>query len=194
MFDEDQKNNWIYRGGYNDMDDIDLFVTSVYFTVTTIVTVGYGDIGPVNTGEKVICIFLMLIGVISFSLGTGALSSIISNYDSTLAKFEEKMTSLHNIKVEYNLKPELFKKLTNSVRYNHSKKSRDFYLFMEELPYKLKVELAMEIHKKIYHTVIFFQGKDKNFIGWLSTMLRPIYVQEQEFIYQEGEEIQESKL
>jgi len=27
---------------------------------------------------------------------------------------------------------------------------------MEELPYKLKVELAMEIHKKIYNTVNFF--------------------------------------
>jgi hypothetical protein len=36
----------------------------------------------------------MIIGVISFSLGTGALSSIISNYDSSLAKLDEKMTSL----------------------------------------------------------------------------------------------------
>jgi hypothetical protein len=177
-FDENEKDNWVYKGGYTDMPDFDLFVTSVYFSVTTIVTVGYGDIGPINTGEKIICILLMLIGVISFSLGTGALSSIISNYDSSLAKLEEKMTSLHNIKVEYNLKPELFKKLTNSVRFNHSKKSRDFYLFMEELPYKLKVELAMEIHKKIYRTVLFFKDKDKNFIAWLSTMLRPIYVQE----------------
>ena len=162
--------------GYSDMEDFELFINSVYFTVTTIVTVGYGDIGPVNVGEKIMCILLMIIGVISFSLGTGALSSIISSYDSTLAKLQEKMASLHNIRVEYNLEPELIKKLTKTVRFNHSKKSRDFYLFMEELPYKLKVELAMEIHKKIYKTVIFFQDKDKNFIAWLSTMLKPIYV------------------
>ena len=153
------------------MEDFELFINSVYFTVTTIVTVGYGDIGPVNVSEKIMCILLMIIGVISFSLGTGALSSIISSYDSTLAKLQEKMASLHNIRVEYNLEPELVKKLTKTVRFNHSKKSRDFYLFMEELPYKLKVELAMEIHKKIYKTVIFFQDKDKNFIAWLSTML-----------------------
>jgi hypothetical protein len=67
------------------------------------------------------------------------------------------MASLQNIKVEYNLEPDLFKKLTKSVRFNHIKKSRDFYLFMEELPYKLKVELAMQIHKKIYHTIIFLK-------------------------------------
>ncbi len=176
------------------MEDYEIFITSVYFAVTTIVTVGYGDISPVNAGEKIICILLMLIGVVSFSVGTGALSSIISNYDSTLAKLQEKMASLQNIKVEYNLEPDLFKKLTKSVRFNHIKKSRDFYLFMEELPYKLKVELAMQIHKKIYHTIIFLKDQDKNFIGWIGTMLRPVYIQEQEFIFQEGEEIMESKI
>jgi hypothetical protein len=49
---------------------------------------------------------------------------------------------------------------------------------MEELPYKLKVELAMEIHKKIYKTVSFFQNKEKNFIVWIVTLLRPSFVQE----------------
>ena len=64
---------------------------------------------------------------------------------------------------------------------------------MEELPYKLKVELAMEIHKKIYKTVSFFKHKEKNFIVWIVTLLRPSFVQEQEFLYAEGEQITESK-
>jgi hypothetical protein len=55
----------------------------VYFTTTTIVTVGYGDIYPINTYERVVCIILMVIGVISFTFTTGALSSIISSYDSS---------------------------------------------------------------------------------------------------------------
>jgi len=37
---------------------------------------------------------LMIIGVISFSIGTGILSSIIANYDTALAKLEEKMSTL----------------------------------------------------------------------------------------------------
>jgi hypothetical protein len=65
------------------MEDTELYVTSFYFTTTTIVTVGYGDIGPHNIIEKIICIFLMLIGVISFTFTTGALSSIIASYDSS---------------------------------------------------------------------------------------------------------------
>ncbi len=66
---------------YTDMSDSDLYVTSFYFTTTTILTVGYGDITAVSMSEKILCIILMIIGVISFSFATGSLSSIIANYD-----------------------------------------------------------------------------------------------------------------
>ena len=68
----------------------------------------------------------MLIGVIAFSFGTGALSSIISSYDSSQAKLKEKMSTLNDINKEYHLNTELFKKLIQSINYDHSKKSRDF--------------------------------------------------------------------
>ena len=64
---------------------------------------------------------------------------------------------------------------------------------MEELTYKLKVKLAIEIHKNIYMTISFFQNKEKNFIVWIVTLLRPSFVQEQEFLYAEGEQITENK-
>jgi Ion channel len=45
--------------------------------VTTILTVGYGDISAFTMSEKIYCVILMLIGVFSFSFATGALASII---------------------------------------------------------------------------------------------------------------------
>ncbi len=66
-----------------DNNDFQLYISAFYFTVATIVTVGYGDISPANTLERSYVVFLMLIGVVSFSFTTGALSSIISSYDSS---------------------------------------------------------------------------------------------------------------
>jgi hypothetical protein len=60
-------------------------------------TVGYGDIHAVNTSEQLLAIILMLIGVISFSFATGAISSIITNQDSAEAKLKEKMQTLESI-------------------------------------------------------------------------------------------------
>jgi hypothetical protein len=78
----DQRNNWITVGGYMDYTDDELYIVSFYFTVTTIVTVGYGDITPKNGMERLFCVILMLIGVISFSFITSTLTSIISTQDA----------------------------------------------------------------------------------------------------------------
>jgi voltage-gated potassium channel Kch len=79
------------------MSDSELYITAFYFTTTTVLTVGYGDITAISTTEKLLCILLMVIGVISFSFATGALSSIISNYDSTDALLKEKIATLNAI-------------------------------------------------------------------------------------------------
>ena len=44
------------------------YIYSMYFIVTTMVTVGYGDISPTNNSEIVYSIFLMLVtcGVFSY--------------------------------------------------------------------------------------------------------------------------------
>jgi hypothetical protein len=114
--------------------------------VTTIVTVGYGDITPVNKAEQIYTVILMITGVISFSFATGALSSIIQNYDSSEAKLKEKIGTLNDIKSDYKIDDELYNKLIKTLRYDHSKKTKDAIQFMDELPHKLKLELAMQIY------------------------------------------------
>ena len=76
------------------MEDVDLYITSFYFTVTTIMTVGYGDITAYSMIERCLCILLMLIGVVALSFATGAISSIITNQDSADAKLREKLATL----------------------------------------------------------------------------------------------------
>ena len=58
-----------------------LYVTSFYYVITTITTVGYGDHSPVNNLERLLGIIMMISGAISFSYITGALSSLIFDTD-----------------------------------------------------------------------------------------------------------------
>jgi hypothetical protein len=64
---------------------------------------------------------------------------------------------------------------------------------MEELPHKMRNELSLEIHKKIYKEINFFRDKDHSFIVWIATVLKPLQVPEYEYIYKEAEDISESK-
>ena len=74
---EDDEKNWIKDGEFDKYDDWSLYTTSFYYVVTTITTVGYGDIGATNYLERIFAIILMLLGVFSFSLLSSSVASIV---------------------------------------------------------------------------------------------------------------------
>jgi CRP-like cAMP-binding protein len=131
----------------------------------------------------------MIFGVISFSFATGALSSIITNIDSTEAKTKQKMSTLSEIQQDYELDDELFNKLVNSIKYDHNKKQKDLLKFTEELPHKLKIELEMAIYMKMYSSVNFFKNRDQCFIAWIGSMVHQTHVQEMKVICRAKEEV-----
>jgi hypothetical protein len=74
----------------------------VYFTITTITTVGYGDMSATTFNEKIISIFIMLSGVIAFSMASGALTNYIAQQDEKSEKYESKMSVLDQLFKDYN--------------------------------------------------------------------------------------------
>jgi hypothetical protein len=111
--------SWIDK--YIELDNLYLYITSFYFTVTTITTVGYGDISGVsNNIERIFCSFIMITGVISFSFASGSLASILQNYDTQNAKITEKMTTLNKIKDEHDLPMDFFVRLKKAVSHSNS--------------------------------------------------------------------------
>lgn len=109
-------NNWILSLGYADSsDELKLYLSSFYFVITTITTVGYGDISGFNELEKIFCCILMILGVISFSFATGSLSSILTQQDSNAAKMKEDLNTLEKINSQYQISPQLFDEIKKMI-------------------------------------------------------------------------------
>ena len=71
--------------------EFETYICSCYFIMTTVSTVGYGDISPSNTIERVFGSLLMFIGVLCFTFVSGALASILQSHDSREAALQEKV-------------------------------------------------------------------------------------------------------
>ena len=78
---ESERGGWLDHVSFAAYSNVDQYITACYFIMTTISTVGYGDISASTRLERCFMIVLMLIGVSSFTFISGALSSILSNYD-----------------------------------------------------------------------------------------------------------------
>jgi len=72
------------------------WIQSLYFTVATLATVGYGDLHPTSEISRLFTIFFILIGV---SVSVAAITFIGSRY---LSKREEKILRKREMKAEKN--------------------------------------------------------------------------------------------
>lgn len=68
-----------------------LYVTSIYWSIVTLSSVGYGDLHPVNTREMVFSIFYMLfnLGLTSYLIGN--MTNLIVHGTSRTMKYVSKI-------------------------------------------------------------------------------------------------------
>jgi hypothetical protein len=133
---DDYKGTWLekYYLEYGTNEDENIYVVAFYWTITTITTVGYGDIVGTNTLERIFSSFIMLLGVISFSFVQGSIASILQNNDPKEIEYNERMTILDKANKDYNLPQDLYISLLRQIKYEKGKTLNDLNQFVEELP------------------------------------------------------------
>ena len=94
LFDREEP-NFITTFGLKDTPGYYQMITSCYFSITTLSTVGYGDLSPQSRHEMILGIFIMLAGVAFFSFIMGSFIEIISTFNQNLGN-EEQTFDLHN--------------------------------------------------------------------------------------------------
>jgi hypothetical protein len=110
--------SWTSRYNILDLNNHDIYLTSLYWTLTTVTTVGYGDYVAKTLIEKVFCLCIMTFGVLTYSFFIGALSSIVNNINEKNKEMNTKLQVLSQIKDEYNMSEEVFLKARRVIKYD----------------------------------------------------------------------------
>lgn len=187
LFEEDQPDTWVYQNDFQDLDAGDLYIRAFYFTVTTITTVGFGDISPTTNIEMIFGVIVMISGVVAFSYATGALSSLLSNMDHNTAIMKQRIEVLDSIRDTYSIGPALYEELRQSVVYESSRDVSNQVEFVEKLPNRLKIELSVKIHREIVKNIPFFTNRERDFIAFIGPMLKPQRARENEYVFVEND-------
>lgn len=74
--------SWVVRHGIMDDSDGSKYIASIYWSLTTLTTIGFGDITPGTSLERFFTIIWMMFGVGFYSFTIGSLSSVLSSMDT----------------------------------------------------------------------------------------------------------------
>jgi hypothetical protein len=164
-------NNWINKSGVYDIN-LDIYVASLYFNLATIVSVGYGDITPVNIFERIWVIFFMMVGSMLYSYSISSLSTIFLESNKYYSEYKKKLEILNSINDEFHISITLFQKLKQIIKQECHNKEQERYEFLESLPSNIKNELMTLMFESSIAQNEFFKNQNKNFILFVLPFLR----------------------
>lgn len=163
------------------------YITCLYWAITTLTTVGYGDIAPSTEIERIFTLMVMFLGISMYAYTIGNVSSLISNLDAAKARYRQKLDQMKIYMRENKIPHKLQQKIGEYYQYIwiENRYLRD-YDILEELPYPLKTKLALQLHKEVIEKVPIFKGSTPQFIEEIVMALKPEILPPNEYIIREG--------
>ena len=184
--------NWIISNNLIESSYTTIYFTSLYFIITTLTTVGYGDITGKTFKEIVFQIFLLIIGIMAYSWLISYCSNIIQEKSKATEALKNKVRILDDIRMKYNkMSKEMYTKIYRHLEYTHLTYKNDPHLLIDSLPYSLKNSLLNEMYKPIIKNLNFFKNfKNSSFVLEIVRKLVPIRAYKNEILLDQGDLIE----
>ncbi len=143
------------------------YLRAVYWCLTTISTVGYGDISPTksNNLEVLYTVFALILGVGVYGYIIGNISNVISNMDKAKVLYQKKKEDLTTFFKQKKIPSDLQEKIRDYYEYLWvAHNSIDELSVLQDLPSTLKMEVSLFINRNIIEQVPFFSSQNEFFI------------------------------
>ncbi len=185
--------NWIINFGHNDKTFSQMYLIAIYYTITTVTTVGYGDLSCVTIIEKIFGLFMEIVGIIAYSWALTAMSNYVKIENDKQIDFKNKCTILSEIKLSYpHLPDDLYDRIIRFLRYKHNSEQKDNHIIFDELPIGLRNTLLYEMYKPIINSFNFFKNfTNSDFIIKVILALKPILALKNDILIKDGDFVED---
>jgi len=182
--------NWISNINVLNENFLTKYITSFYFLMTTMTTVGYGDIVCISPVERIFHIILLAIGTTIYTFIVSKVGNYLRDQSHEQTKLIEELNILESIRVGYPSMPfKLYTKIKNHLlNISKKRKKKGISLLINDIPETLKNHLLFKIYAKEVSEFSIFKGvKNSSFILQMLTNFISIITKKEDIIILEGE-------
>ncbi|XP_070569928.1 voltage-gated delayed rectifier potassium channel KCNH8-like isoform X3 [Ptychodera flava] len=132
------------------------YVTSMYYTLSTITSVGFGNVSANTNSEKIFTIVIMLIGALMHAVIFGNVTAIIQRMYSRRALYQAKERDLKDFVRSHNIPKPLKQRIMEYFMTSWSMTNGiDTHDMLRDFPEELRADICMHLHKEILTLPIF---------------------------------------
>lgn len=166
---------WIQRLELARDNFFDLYLHSLYWTVTTLATVGYGDITPKTRLEIMLAIGMMIVGALLYAFVVGNVVSILNQLDGGRSDYRKRQSAIVAFLSHNGVDKETIVRIRrfNDYQWARTRGFRTKELF-EELPAELRSEVTYKMLRDQVETVPLFSKASPGLRNRLLLLLQPV--------------------
>ncbi|KAF2317566.1 hypothetical protein GH714_024741 [Hevea brasiliensis] len=173
-----------HYSNFRDVDLWKLYITSLYFAIVTMATVGYGEIHAVNVREMIFVMIYVSFDMILGAYLLGNMTALIVKGSKT-EKFRDKMAEL----IKYMNRNNLGKGISNEIK-GHLRlqfdRSYTEAAVLQDIPASIRAKISQKLYEPYIKEVPLFNGCSLGFITQIAIKVHEEFFLPGEVIIEQG--------
>ncbi|XP_026329499.1 potassium voltage-gated channel subfamily H member 8-like isoform X4 [Hyposmocoma kahamanoa] len=163
------------------------YITALYFTCSSLTSVGFGNVAANTVPEKIFSILVMLIGALMHAVVFGNVTAIIQRMYSRRSLYQSKWRDLKDFLTINQVPKELKQRMQDYFQtmwsLNHG---IDIHETLKEFPEELRGDVSLHLHREILSLPIF-EAASQGCLKLLSLHIRNNFCAPGEYLVHKGD-------
>ncbi|WVZ98657.1 hypothetical protein U9M48_044065 [Paspalum notatum var. saurae] len=163
------------------------YISSIYWSITTMTTVGYGDLHAQNTLEMVFNIFYMLfnLGLTAYLIGN--MTNLVVEGTRRTMEFRNSIRAASSFVGRNHLPQRLKQQILAYMCLKFRAESLNQQQLMDQLPKSICKGICEHLFLPVLKDVYLFKGASRETLLWLATKMKPEYIPPREDVVVQNE-------
>ena len=186
-YNEFSKDCWVVRINIQNDSIFSKYLTTIYWSLTTVASIGYGDIHPYTPIEIAVSMIWMCIGVLTISYSVSKITIILKKIKNNELLMDENLQKAEDFSKKTKISKVLHYKLKQAVRKQKIFTYRfQIFKIVESLESHLRYEVASDIYGKALKNIQFFSDKTEEFIGIFAFKMEFMQFYQEKYIWRKN--------
>jgi len=163
------------------------YLRSLYWTITTLTTVGYGDVTPDTADQMLYAMVVMVLGAGMYGYIIGNIANLLANADVLKAQHLSRLEVISSFLKNRHVPEALQHRVRNYYTYLWESRMANPARLFDDLPRALQVEIALHLSRSILVKVPLFQNASEPFLRELVQHLEPAVATPGDYVFRRGD-------
>ncbi|TMS04180.1 Potassium voltage-gated channel subfamily H member 1 [Larimichthys crocea] len=164
-----------------------VYITSLYFTMTSLTSIGFGNIAPTTDGEKIFAVAMMMIGSLLYATIFGNVTTIFQQMYANTNRYHEMLNSVRDFLKLYQVPKGLSERVMDYIASTWSmSRGIDTEKVLQICPKDMRADICVHLNRKVFKEHPAFRLASDGCLRALAMEFQTIHCAPGDLIYHAG--------